>query len=76
MKYYIRLINPNENKISYLTHKNKIKFCKTTALKYAQEFIKNFPHYTFQLEKEFWIKYFLRLVRHVAKKDMIDKATI
>ena len=53
MKYYIRLINPNENKISYLTHKNKIKFCKTTALKYAQEFIKNFPHYTFQLEKEF-----------------------
>lgn len=55
MKFYIRLINhkePNENQISYLTHKDKVKFCKTTALKYAQEFITDFLHYTFQLEKE------------------------
>ena len=56
MNYYIRLTNhkePNENQISYLFHKDKTKFSKQTALKYAQEFIRDFPYYTFQLEKEF-----------------------
>ena len=55
MKYYVKLINqtePNVNEVCYLTFRNKTTWCRKIAKKHAEEFIKNFPDYTYKLELE------------------------